>query len=50
MKNGLTVKQANGNEHHVRIIGVVEAGIAAGNGYLWTEPTARAWHNAGATE
>lgn len=44
MKDGLTVRQADGKEHHVRIIHAIEAGMAAGNGYLWTEPTAKAWH------
>lgn len=34
---------AGGVEHHIRIVDVMDAGIAAGNGYLWTAPTPKAW-------
>ncbi|GAB6901955.1 hypothetical protein [Kineosporia succinea] len=30
-----------------RAVAVMDLGMAAGNGYLWTEPTARAWTNYG---
>ena len=45
MRDGLTAKWADGRESHIRIIDSQEAGIAAGNGYLWTEPTPKAWQN-----
>jgi hypothetical protein len=31
----------------VRIVGVMDAGQALGNGYLWAQPTATAWRNRG---
>jgi hypothetical protein len=34
---------AGGVEHHIRIVDVMDAGIAAGNGYLWTEATPKSW-------
>jgi hypothetical protein len=45
MRDGLTAKWADGRESHIRIIDTQEVGIAAGNGYLWTGPTAKAWQN-----
>jgi hypothetical protein len=31
----------------VRVIDVMDLGVAAGNGYLWTSPTSRAWRDVG---
>jgi hypothetical protein len=39
-----------GNERSVRVVDVVGVGMAAGNGYLWTEPTTKAWRQAGVSE
>lgn len=47
MRDGLTAKWSDGRESHVRIIDTQEVGIAAGNGYLWTAPTSKAWQNRG---
>lgn len=39
----LTVEYRNGHVMQARIFDTVEAGMAAGNGYLWTKPTPRAF-------
>jgi len=42
MKNGLTTT-VRGEELKIEVHDVMEAGIAAGNGYLWMEPTSKAF-------
>lgn len=34
-------------ELEVRVVDVMDVGRAAGNGYVWTEPTNTAWRNRG---
>jgi hypothetical protein len=38
----ITFRAANG-EHAAQVVEVMELGIAAGNGYLWTRPTGKAF-------
>lgn len=39
----VSVEYRNGHVMRARIFDTVEAGMAAGNGYLWTRPTAKAF-------
>lgn len=39
--------QVKDKELEVRIVSVMEAGQALGNGYLWAKPTATPWRNRG---
>lgn len=32
---------------HVRVVDVMDIGVAAGNGYLWTRPTGKAYRERG---
>jgi hypothetical protein len=36
-----------GLDMSTRVVAVMDLGMAAGNGYLWTEPTRKAWSNYG---
>lgn len=39
----ITLKMANRPDEAMTVVDVMEVGMAAGNGYLWTRPTSKAF-------
>lgn len=46
-RNGMKVQWADGRERNIKIINVMEAGMAIGNRYLYTEVSTKAWQERG---
>jgi hypothetical protein len=40
----ITLRMANRPDESMAVVDVIEVGIAAGNGYLWTRPTKKAFN------